>query len=60
MSVANPGYLGNCIRQIIAGDDDGQSLECDTQVSLYPDVSSLCLAVHQVSDSWTRKGPSLT
>ena len=47
---ANPGYLGNCIRQIVVGvgDEEDQEGECYTQASLYPDQSSLCLAVHQV------------
>ena len=40
----NPGYLGNCIRQIIGG----QSEEfCLQEVAVYEDNESLCLSVRQ-------------
>ena len=42
----NPGYLGNCIRQIIGGQSEDYCLQ---EVAAYEDNESLCFSVRQVT-----------
>jgi len=46
----NPGYLGNCIRQIIGGQSEDYCLQ---EVAAYEDNESLCLSVRQTIAEYT-------